>query len=135
MLNNTLNGSECILDAFICTVSLLFLVSEFITQVPPPPSAGAVLISALNLLEGFHLTENNNKENQTYQQIAEVLITKLRYYSVHLYYGLVGIKAFLHKGDLFCSIQALKAALAMASGLGDPKYNSSVTELLSDMLR
>ncbi|XP_073324993.1 glutathione hydrolase 7-like isoform X2 [Pagrus major] len=76
------------------------LYNEFITWVPPPPSAGAALISALNLLEGFHLTENNNTENQTYQRIAE----------------------------------ALKAALAMASGLGDPKYNPSVTELLSDML-
>ncbi|XP_030274967.1 glutathione hydrolase 7-like isoform X1 [Sparus aurata] len=76
------------------------LYNEFITQVPPPPSAGTALISALNLLEGFHLTENNNTENQTYQQIAE----------------------------------ALKAAMAMASGLGDPKYNSSMTELLSDML-
>uniref|UniRef100_A0A8C4E405 Gamma-glutamyltransferase 7 n=1 Tax=Dicentrarchus labrax TaxID=13489 RepID=A0A8C4E405_DICLA len=75
-------------------------VSEFIIQVPPPPSAGAVLISALRLLQGFHLNENNNTENQTYHWIA----------------------------------QAMKAALAMASGLGDPRFNSSVTELLSDML-
>ncbi|XP_037643517.1 glutathione hydrolase 7-like isoform X2 [Sebastes umbrosus] len=30
--------------------------------------------------------------------------------------------------------EALKGALAMDSGVGDPKYNSSVTELLSDML-
>ncbi|XP_070814249.1 glutathione hydrolase 7-like [Chaetodon trifascialis] len=76
------------------------LYNEFIIQVPPPPSAGAALISVLKLLEGFHLSENNSTENQTYHWIAE----------------------------------ALKAALAMASGLGDPKYNSSVTELLSDML-
>ncbi|XP_038551923.1 glutathione hydrolase 7-like isoform X1 [Micropterus salmoides] len=76
------------------------LYNEFIIQVPPPPSAGAALISALNLLAGFHLSENNNTDNQTYHWIAE----------------------------------ALKAALAMASGLGDPKYNSSVSELLSDML-
>ncbi|XP_035518399.1 glutathione hydrolase 7-like [Morone saxatilis] len=76
------------------------LYNEFIIQVPPPPSAGAVLISALRLLQGFHLNENNNTENQTYHWIA----------------------------------QALKAALAMASGLGDPRFNSSVTELLSDML-
>lgn len=33
------------------------------------------------------------------------------------------------------SMKALKTALAMASGLGDPNYNSSVTEALSDMLR
>ncbi|XP_041802153.1 glutathione hydrolase 7-like [Chelmon rostratus] len=76
------------------------LYNEFIIQVPPPPSAGAALISALKLLEGARLSENNNTENQTYHWIAE----------------------------------ALNAALAMASGLGDPKYNSSVTELLSDML-
>ncbi|GLD62201.1 gamma-glutamyltransferase 7-like isoform X1 [Lates japonicus] len=76
------------------------LYNEFVIQVPPPPSAGAALISALNLLEGFHLNENNATENQTHYWIAE----------------------------------ALKGALAMASGLGDPKYNSSVTELLSDIL-
>ncbi|XP_035858404.1 glutathione hydrolase 7-like [Sander lucioperca] len=76
------------------------LYNEFIIQVPPPPSAGAVLILALNVLEGLHLNGNNNTENQTHHFVAE----------------------------------ALKGALAMASGLGDPKYNSSVTELLSDML-
>ncbi|XP_044076092.1 glutathione hydrolase 7-like isoform X2 [Siniperca chuatsi] len=76
------------------------LYNEFIIQVPPPPSVGAALISALNLLAGVHLNENNNTENQTNHWIAE----------------------------------ALKATLATASGLGDPKYNSSVTELLSDML-
>ncbi|XP_056244417.1 glutathione hydrolase 7-like [Seriola aureovittata] len=53
---------------------------EIVDEVPPPPSAGAALISALSLLEGFRLT------------------------------------------------------LAMTSGLGDPKYNSSLAELLSDML-
>lgn len=50
------------------------LVLEFIIQVPPPPSAGAALLSALNLLQGIHLNENNNNtENQTHQWIAEVL--------------------------------------------------------------
>ncbi|XP_034068231.1 glutathione hydrolase 7-like [Gymnodraco acuticeps] len=73
------------------------LYNEFIIQVPPQP-AGAALISALNILEGLHLNENNNTENQTHHWVAE----------------------------------ALKEALA--SGLGDPKYNSSVTQLLSDML-
>uniref|UniRef100_A0A3B4XEC3 Glutathione hydrolase n=1 Tax=Seriola lalandi dorsalis TaxID=1841481 RepID=A0A3B4XEC3_SERLL len=72
---------------------------EFIIQVPPPPSAGAALISALSLLEGFRLSESNNTENQTDRWIAEV-----------------------------------QDSLAMASGLGDPKYNSSLAELLSDML-
>ncbi|XP_068450510.1 glutathione hydrolase 7-like isoform X3 [Clinocottus analis] len=76
------------------------LYNEFIIQVPPPPSAGAALILALNLLEGLQLNKNNNTKNQTHHWIAE----------------------------------ALKGALAIASGLGDPSYNSSVIELLSDML-
>ncbi|KAK1900922.1 Glutathione hydrolase 7 [Dissostichus eleginoides] len=70
------------------------LYNESIIQVPPQP-AGAALISALNILEGLHLNENNNTENQTHHWVAE----------------------------------ALKEALA-----SDPTYNSSVTELLSDML-
>ncbi|KAM9362194.1 glutathione hydrolase 7-like [Symphorus nematophorus] len=80
------------------------LFNEFIIQVPPPSSAGAALISALKLLEGFHLNKNNadnDTENQTYHWAAE----------------------------------ALKAVFSNGSGLDDPKYNSSVTELLSDMLR
>ncbi|XP_033483531.1 glutathione hydrolase 7-like [Epinephelus lanceolatus] len=76
------------------------LYNEFIIQVPPPPSVGAALISALNLLEGLHLNESSNAENKSHHWIAE----------------------------------ALKGALDVASGLGDPKYNSSVTELLSNML-
>ncbi|XP_032369017.1 glutathione hydrolase 7 [Etheostoma spectabile] len=76
------------------------MYNDFIIQVPPPPSAGAVLILALNVLEGLHLNGNNNTENQTHHFVAE----------------------------------ALKGALALASSLDDPKYNSSVTELLSDML-
>uniref|UniRef100_UPI003AAA5DD2 glutathione hydrolase 7-like n=1 Tax=Centroberyx gerrardi TaxID=166262 RepID=UPI003AAA5DD2 len=76
------------------------LYHEFKVQVPPPPSVGAALISALNLLEGFHLNENNSTANDTYHWIAE----------------------------------SLKAALAMASGLGDPMHDTSVTELLSEML-
>lgn len=54
----------------------VFFVSEFIIQVPPPPSAGAALISALSLLQGFHLNENNNTENQTYHWIDEVMDCK-----------------------------------------------------------
>uniref|UniRef100_A0AAX7V6U1 Gamma-glutamyltransferase 7 n=1 Tax=Astatotilapia calliptera TaxID=8154 RepID=A0AAX7V6U1_ASTCA len=80
--------------------SFVILALEFIIQVPPPPSAGAVLLSALNLLEGLHISKSNVTETQTRLWIAE----------------------------------ALKTALAMASGLGDPNYNSSVTEALSDML-
>ncbi|KAK9529471.1 hypothetical protein VZT92_013560 [Zoarces viviparus] len=76
------------------------LYNEFIIQVPPPPSTGAALISALNLLEGLQLNGTNNTEDQTQHWIAE----------------------------------AVKGALAIASGLGDPSSNSSVTERLSDML-
>ncbi|RVE72849.1 hypothetical protein OJAV_G00041940 [Oryzias javanicus] len=46
---------------------------EFIIQVPPPPSAGAVLIAALNLLEGFHLKENGVSEKEIYHWIEEAL--------------------------------------------------------------
>uniref|UniRef100_A0A3B4GQ10 Glutathione hydrolase n=1 Tax=Pundamilia nyererei TaxID=303518 RepID=A0A3B4GQ10_9CICH len=73
---------------------------ELPIEVPPPPSAGAVLLSALNLLEELHISKSNVTETQTRLWIAE----------------------------------ALKTALAMASGLGDPNYNASVTEALSDML-
>ncbi|XP_028261007.1 glutathione hydrolase 7-like [Parambassis ranga] len=70
------------------------LYNEFIIQVPPP-SAGALLMSALNILESFHLKDN---------------ITK--YQTHHL-------------------TEALKAALDVAIGLGDPKYDSSETDMLS----
>uniref|UniRef100_A0AAQ5XX57 Glutathione hydrolase n=1 Tax=Amphiprion ocellaris TaxID=80972 RepID=A0AAQ5XX57_AMPOC len=66
--------------------------NDYIIQVPPPPSAGAALISALNIL-----SENNITENKTHPWIAE----------------------------------AMKAALFMTYGLGNPKYNSSVMEQLS----
>ncbi|XP_040890523.1 glutathione hydrolase 7-like [Toxotes jaculatrix] len=53
------------------------LYDEFIIKVPPPPSAGVSVISALNLLE------NNNTENQTYHWIvkshAEVLRQRTSY--------------------------------------------------------
>ncbi|XP_011473701.1 glutathione hydrolase 7 isoform X2 [Oryzias latipes] len=48
---------------------------DFIIQVPPPPSAGALLIGALNLLEGFHFKENGVKEKQVYHWIEEALTT------------------------------------------------------------
>ncbi|MEQ2256311.1 hypothetical protein ILYODFUR_022993 [Ilyodon furcidens] len=46
--------------------------NEHIIQVPPPPSAGVVLIAALNFLESLHLGENNVTENQTSHWINEV---------------------------------------------------------------
>ncbi|XP_070708475.1 glutathione hydrolase 7-like [Pempheris klunzingeri] len=49
------------------------LYDEFIIQVPPQPSAGAALISALNLLQDVHLNENSDTENQTHHWITEAL--------------------------------------------------------------
>ncbi|XP_005986846.1 glutathione hydrolase 7 isoform X1 [Latimeria chalumnae] len=66
---------------------------------PMPPHAGAGIIAALNILEGFNLTEQVPR-NGTFHWITE----------------------------------ALKIALAMASGLGDPYYNSTVSETLQEML-
>ncbi|XP_041743689.2 glutathione hydrolase 7 isoform X2 [Coregonus clupeaformis] len=74
------------------------LYQGFRVLVPPPPSIGAALISALNILEDFHLKGNSTTGNNHW--IAE----------------------------------SLKAALAMASGLGDPVYTPSVSALVSKML-
>ncbi|KAL0978605.1 hypothetical protein UPYG_G00172810 [Umbra pygmaea] len=74
------------------------LYQGFRVLVPPPPSIGAALISALNILEDFHLAGNGT--HSTYHWIAE----------------------------------SLKASLAMASGLGDPVFMPSVSELISKML-
>ncbi|KAL1021602.1 hypothetical protein UPYG_G00015430 [Umbra pygmaea] len=65
----------------------------------PAPSAGAALITALNILEGYNITSQVPR-NTTYHWIAE----------------------------------SLKIAVALASGLGDPMYNSSVTEQVTKML-
>ncbi|XP_051517476.1 glutathione hydrolase 7-like isoform X2 [Myxocyprinus asiaticus] len=65
----------------------------------PPPHAGAALLSTLNILEGFNIT-NQMPRNIIYHWIAE----------------------------------SLKIALSQASGLGDPMFNSSVSEVLDQML-
>ncbi|XP_016097973.1 gamma-glutamyltransferase 7-like [Sinocyclocheilus grahami] len=67
--------------------------------VPPPPHAGAALLSALNILEGFNIT-NQVSRSSVYHWIAE----------------------------------SLKIALSQASGLGDSVFNSSVSELVTQML-
>lgn len=54
-------------------LQFVILALEFIIQVPPPPSAGAVLLSALNLLEGLHISKSNVTETQTRLWITEVL--------------------------------------------------------------
>ncbi|XP_048034744.1 glutathione hydrolase 7 [Megalobrama amblycephala] len=67
--------------------------------VPPPPHAGAALLSALNILEGFNITSQVSR-SQIYHWIAE----------------------------------SLKIALSQASGLGDSMFDSSVSELVAEML-
>uniref|UniRef100_A0A673M003 Gamma-glutamyltransferase 7-like n=1 Tax=Sinocyclocheilus rhinocerous TaxID=307959 RepID=A0A673M003_9TELE len=67
--------------------------------VPPPPHAGAALLSALNILEGFNITNQVSRSN-IYHWIAE----------------------------------SLKIALSQASGLGDSMFDSSVSELVTQML-
>lgn len=65
----------------------------------PPPHAGAALLSALNILEGYNIT-NQVPRNRLYHWIAE----------------------------------SLKIALSQASGLGDPMFDASVSEVVSQML-
>ncbi|XP_029477328.1 glutathione hydrolase 7 [Oncorhynchus nerka] len=65
----------------------------------PAPSAGAALITALNILEGYNITSQVPR-NSTYHWIAE----------------------------------SLKIAVALASGLGDPMYDSSISDKVTQML-
>ncbi|KAK5620770.1 hypothetical protein CRENBAI_018937 [Crenichthys baileyi] len=65
----------------------------------PAPHAGVGLITALNILEGYNIT-NQVPRNKTYHWIAE----------------------------------AVKIALALASGLGDPMFDTSVSEIVDKML-
>ncbi|XP_070964431.1 glutathione hydrolase 7 [Oncorhynchus clarkii lewisi] len=65
----------------------------------PAPSAGAALITALNILEGYNITSQVPR-NSTYHWIAE----------------------------------SLKIAVALASGLGDPMYDSSISDIVTQML-
>ncbi|XP_056588942.1 glutathione hydrolase 7 [Triplophysa dalaica] len=65
----------------------------------PPPHAGAALLSALNILEGYNIT-NQTPRNRLHHWIAE----------------------------------SLKIALSQASGLGDPIFNASVSEVVEKML-
>lgn len=64
----------------------------------PAPHAGVALITALNILEGYNITSQMQR-NSTYHWIAE----------------------------------AVKIALSLASGLGDPMYDSSVSEIVAKM--
>uniref|UniRef100_A0A8C1TH79 Glutathione hydrolase n=1 Tax=Cyprinus carpio TaxID=7962 RepID=A0A8C1TH79_CYPCA len=75
------------------------LYQGFQVFVPPPPHAGAALLSALNILEGFNITHQVSRSS-IYHWIAE----------------------------------SLKIALSQASGLGDSMFDSSVSELVTQML-
>nr|XP_057940390.1 glutathione hydrolase 7 [Doryrhamphus excisus]XP_057940391.1 glutathione hydrolase 7 [Doryrhamphus excisus] len=68
-------------------------------MVAPAPHAGIGLITALNILEGYNIT-NQVPINSTYHRTAE----------------------------------SLKIALALASGLGDPMFDNSVSETVTKML-
>ncbi|XP_056279667.1 glutathione hydrolase 7 isoform X2 [Pseudoliparis swirei] len=63
------------------------------------PHAGAALIAALNILEGFNISSQVPR-NSTHHWVAE----------------------------------ALKIALALASGLGDPMFDASISEVVAKML-
>ncbi|KAI4882841.1 hypothetical protein NFI96_023501 [Prochilodus magdalenae] len=65
----------------------------------PPPHAGTALLTALNILEGYNISSQSQK-NSTHHWIAE----------------------------------SLKIALSLASGLGDPMYDPSVSEVLAQMM-
>ncbi|XP_076875082.1 glutathione hydrolase 7 [Brachyhypopomus gauderio] len=66
---------------------------------PPPPHAGVALLTALNILEGYNIS-GQMQRNSTHQWMAE----------------------------------SLKIALSLTSGLGDPMYNSSISEAVAQML-
>ncbi|XP_061606997.1 glutathione hydrolase 7 [Phyllopteryx taeniolatus] len=68
-------------------------------MVAPPPHAGVGLIAALNILEGYNIT-NQVPRNNTYHWTAE----------------------------------SVKIALALVSGLGDPMFDTSVSEMVTKML-
>ncbi|XP_068604407.1 glutathione hydrolase 7 [Brachionichthys hirsutus] len=68
-------------------------------MVTPAPHAGVGLISALNILETYNITQQMPR-NSTYHWIAE----------------------------------AVKIALALASGLGDPMYDTTVSQIVAKML-
>lgn len=96
--------------------------------VAPPPHAGVALITALNVLEGFNITSQVPR-NITYHWTAEVL--------GHFVADVQGIASSMKIpfSKLCFLIQALKIALAMASGLGDSMFDSSISEVVAEMTR
>ncbi|KAJ0064258.1 hypothetical protein NL108_001571, partial [Boleophthalmus pectinirostris] len=66
---------------------------------PPAPHAGIALLTALNILEGYNITNQLSRQS-TFHWIAE----------------------------------SVKIALAMASEIGDPMFDTSVSEIVAKML-
>nr|XP_033771037.1 glutathione hydrolase 7 isoform X2 [Geotrypetes seraphini]XP_033771038.1 glutathione hydrolase 7 isoform X2 [Geotrypetes seraphini] len=73
------------------------LYHDHLVFTPPPPHAGAALIVALNILQGFNISQNSSER-------------------LHLV------------------TETLKIALAMASSLGDPIFNSTISDSVEMML-
>ncbi|XP_047602443.1 glutathione hydrolase 7 isoform X1 [Lutra lutra] len=122
---------------------------------PPPPHTGPALISALNILEGFNLTTMVSRE-QVLHWVAEARPTPpscpgswytgsggmgychgtgLTSKFSHMRIISVGAgRSLAASSTLLLHFQTLKIALALASRLGDPVYDSTITESMDDML-
>lgn len=134
------------------------VLSGHLVLSPPPPHTGPALISALNILEGFNLTSLVSRE-QALHWVAEVRPTLpfdpvlgdterggmgyfhgagLNPLQVFSHTRILGVGAGRSLGasaiPLLC-FQTLKIALALASRLGDPIYDSTIIESMDDMLR
>lgn len=98
----------------------------------PAPHAGVALISALNILEGYNITSQLPRSS-TFHWIAEVLQSLFQFCTAQA----VGQSEWIHVtfNLLIVCFKAVKIALALASKLGDPTYDPSVSEVVDKMLR
>lgn len=99
----------------------------------PAPHAGVALITALNILEGYNITSQLPR-NSTYHWIAEVvyLLTVSPLHSINI------VQSAVIQYICCCFVllsQSVKIALGLVSGLGDPMFDTSVSELLAKMIR
>lgn len=96
----------------------------------PAPHTGLAVVTALNILEGFNITSQMLR-NSTYHRTAEVIQIQCPDHNTAIFWDL-----FITWVLIFALIsQAVKIALALASGLGDPMYEDDVPELVAKMLR
>lgn len=134
------------------------VLSGHLVLSPPPPHTGPALISALNILEGFNLTSLVSRE-QALHWVAEVRPTHFpptldlgmlrgrelvlawdwtNHLQVFSHISILGVgagKSLAASPTPLLYFQTLKIALALASRLGDPVYDSTITESMDDMLR